>query len=247
MTGFRPRHLSVSSVELYARCAAQWKRRYVNGVIDPPNRAMAWGSAFHSALEAGHNGDDAAVAWLHAWNVGRDKLALQGLSFGPGKPHGLELLDEYAERGLDVECPAEVKFVLPFPSGNIPVPLLGYVDAFAPNDTREYKTSAGGWWSQLRADMSHQAQVYSWVRQRMLNHRKPVRIVVFGTRAVTIDEYIVETSPDGMRLFERLAEGVWDGIVNERFDGCGDCFVCKPGSKKRASNEASFDWGEAAS
>ena len=51
---FLPRHLSVSSVELYARCPAQWKRRYVDRVIDPPNRAMAWGTAFHKALEAVH-------------------------------------------------------------------------------------------------------------------------------------------------------------------------------------------------
>jgi hypothetical protein len=239
MTVWTPRHLSVSAVELYARCPAQWKRRYIDRIIDPPNRAMAWGSAFHAALEAGHKGEDAETAWLRSWNEWQAKV--DG-AFWPGKAHGLELLDGFVARGLMARCPAEVKFSLPFPNGQIPVPLFGYIDAETDDDSREYKTTKGGWWSELRAQMSHQTHVYGWARQRRLSHRRPVHFVVFGTRAATIDEYIVQPSPDGFRLFEQLAESVWNGIVSEKFDGCGECFVCDPNSDKPAADAAMFDW-----
>jgi hypothetical protein len=239
---FLPRHLSVSSVELYARCAAQWKRRYVDRIIDPPNRAMAWGTAFHKALEAVHTADpdaDYELTWLRTWNAMQAEM---GRDFWPNKSYGLDLLEQFHARGLAVKCPAEVKFSLPFPGGAIPVPLLGYIDATPPDDTREYKTTKGGWWNETRAQMSHQAHVYGWVRQRTRNHRRPVRFVIFGTRVPTITEYIVEPSPDGFRVFEQLAEGVWKGISEARYDGCGDCFVCTPGSTKVAADDSRFDW-----
>lgn len=237
MSGFIPGHLSVSAVELYAACPARWHRRYVLRIADPPNAGQAWGIAFHKALEAGHSDKpeaDCEQTWLRAWNEGRE---IVGPSFRPGKTHGIELLDEFRSRGLAVKCPAEVKFVLPFPGGRIvhpvtrrPIPLLGYVDAFAPDDTREYKTASKmSYWTETKAQLAHQTHVYGWVRQRTLNHRRPMRYVIFSTRVPTITEYVVEPSPHGFRVFEQLAESVWDGIVNERFNGCGTCKeLCKP-------------------
>ena len=232
---FIPRHLSVSSVELYAKCPAQWKRRYVDKV-DAPSVPMLWGTAFHKALEAGHNGLDAETAWVQAWNAGRDQAASRGLTFAPNKLHGLTLLDDFEQRGLTMQCSAEVMFRLPFPNGKIvdpmtrkPIPLLGYVDAFTPDETREYKTSKGGWWTETKAQLAHQTHVYGWVRQRTLNNRRPMRYVIFGTRVPSITEYVVEPSPTGFRVFEQLAELVWDGIVNARYGGCGTCEdLCNP-------------------
>jgi hypothetical protein len=240
-----PRHLSVSSVELYARCPAQWKRRYIDKA-DAPTVPMVWGSAFHKALEAAHNGESAELAWVRAWNETQAEVAARGEMLAPGKTHGLALLDEFERRGLNAVCPAEVKFLLPFPSGKIvhprtrkSIPLLGYADAFHPEETREYKTSAGGWWSEVKAQLAHQTHVYGWARQRTLHHRRPMRYVIFGTRRPTVTEYLVEPSPDGMRLFEKLAEGVWDGIVNARYDGCGTCDLCVP--RDAVDGALSFD------
>lgn len=250
---FLPRHLSVSSVELYAKCPAQWKQRYVDRV-DRQTVPMAWGSAFHKALEAGHNGQSAEATWMKAWATAQAEAATRGDVFAPNKTHGLLLLEEYERRGLMVECPAEVKFILPFPGGKIlhpktrkPVPLLGYVDAFAPSETREYKTSAGRWWTETKAQLAHQTHVYGWARQRTLKNRRPMRYVIFGTRVPTVTEYLVEPSPDGFRVFEQLSEMVWDGIVNARYDGCGTCpEVCKPPAEKAIVSPA-FTWDEAAS
>lgn len=208
-------------------------------VIDPPNRAMAWGTAFHRTLETVHAAGDYEQTWLTEWNAMRDAI---GPTFRPSKAYGVDLLDEFHGRGLAVNCPTEVKFFLPFPGGNIPVPLHGYIDATPPEETREYKTTKGGWWNENRAQLSHQTHVYGWARQRLERRRCPVRFVIFGTRIPTINEYLVEPSSDGFRVFELLAEGVWRGITEERFSGCGDCFVCSPGSTKLAADESSFDW-----
>lgn len=240
MKPWLPRHLSVSSVELYARCPAQWKRRYIDR-IDTPSTAMVWGSAFHKALEIGHGGGDVEVAWLSSWNAARDNLAARGLPIAPSKTHGLDLLAAFIARGLMIPCPAEVKFVLPFPSGRIPVPLLGYVDAFPSDETREYKTTGGGWWSEQKAQMAHQTHVYGWVRQRTLHDRRPMRYVIFNTRIPTLTEYVVEPSPDGFRLFEKTAEAAWDGISRGVYDGCGMCKeLCRPLAES-VDNAASFD------
>lgn len=241
---FRPKHLSVSSVELYARCPAQYRLRYVDGIKTPSTVQQAWGTAFHAALEAGHHGEDAAVAWLRFWNAARDDLARRNLDLVPGKQHGVTLLDEYEERGLAVQCPSEVRFMLPFPGGRIPVQLLGFIDAVTPYEMREYKTTSGRWWSETKAQLAHQTHVYGWAHQRLYRRRSPIRYVIFGTRSPTVTEYLVEPSPDGFRVFEQLAEGVWNGIAAGRFDGCGSCNTCAPAEESSGAGASMFDWGE---
>jgi hypothetical protein len=239
MSVWLPRHLSVSSVELYARCPAMWQARYVRKLVLPTTVPMAWGTAFHKALEAGHNGRDPEAAWVRAWNAGREQL---GASFVPGKAHGLTLLEEYERRGLSIRCPAEVQFRLALPGGRVPVPILGYIDANAPNELREYKTSAGGWWTETKAQLAHQTHVYGWAHQRLYRHRKPVRYVIFGTRFPTLEEWVVEPSPDGLRLFELLAEKVWEGIEAERFPACGECLFCAPKPIDETPTGAELMW-----
>lgn len=225
---FRPRHLSVSAVELYAKCPAAYRERYVEKRPMPQTVAMAWGTAFHRALEAGHHGHDAEAAWLKSWNAMRDDLAARGESLVPSKSHGLALLDEYERRGLRRLGKPEMKFSLKLPSGNVPVPILGYIDAVLDDEMREYKTSKGGWWTETKAQTAYQSAVYGWAHQRLFNRRVPMRYVIFGTRVPTVTEYVVEHAPEIFRVFEQVAEKTWQGIVDEAYDGCGTCDVCRP-------------------
>lgn len=225
---FRPRHLSVSAVELYAKCPAQYRLRYVDRQPMPQTVPMAWGTAFHRALEAGHNGEDVEQAWLRSWNAMRDELAARGETFVPSKSHGLELIDEFTRRGLMRLGKSEVRFSLMLPGGNVPVPILGFIDAVLPDEMREYKTSKGGWWTESKAQLAFQTAVYGWAHQRLYARRVPMRYVIFGTRTPTVTEYLVTHSPDVFRLFEHTAEMVWKGVTEERFIGCGVCELCCP-------------------
>lgn len=243
MSIFLPRHLSVSSVSLYVECAARWKQRYVDRVVTPSTAPQATGTAFHKALEAEHKGLDADLIWIAAADEANDALAASGESITMSKEHGLKLLARFRERGMNVVCPAEVKFLLPFPGGRIPVPLLGYVDAFAPDFTDEYKTTGSNWWTQAKADMSLQGHVYGWVRQRVKRERRPVRFVIFSTNKLSVDVLEVLPSPDAFRSFEAEAEGMWSAISAGEYPPCGTCDVCKPPVENPAGTGPAFAWG----
>lgn len=232
MSGFRPRHLSVSSVGLYVKCPAQFRQRYVDRLVEPTTVPQAWGIAFHKTLEALHRGENADRAWISTFNAMRDTLAASGQELTPDKIVGLELIDAYRERGLDV-IPAEPerKFVLPFPSSKIPVPLLGFIDLALPShrEFRDFKTTGGTYWNAAKVALEPQVHVYGWAYQKLYHHRADRAVwCVFNTQTVTLETYEALPSPDMFRVFEQQAEAVWDGIVNERYDGCGRCTLCAP-------------------
>lgn len=244
MKPFLPRHLSVSSVTLYARCPAQWRQRYVDRVTTPDTKPQAWGKAFHRALEALHRGDDAEIAWLKAWNEA-SKL-FPPSSFVPGKLHGLELLEAYRSRGLDAaRGEPERKFQLPFPSSKIPVPLLGFIDLAVPDERhyRDFKTTGGSFWTQAKVDLEPQLHAYGWAYQKLYHHRADRAVwVIFSTASPTLDVYEATPSPDGFRLFERTAEGVWSGISAGNYTGCGTCAVCDPKTPRDTTSDPSIAW-----
>lgn len=246
MVTFRPCHLSVSAVQTYARCPAQYRARYVDRIVTPTTNPQAWGKAFHTALEALHRGQDAELAWLAAWNIAqRDALTSGMPSFGPSKLHGLELLEQFRQRGLaDSTGEPERKFVLPFPSPKIPVPLLGYIDFTAPSDRhfRDYKTTSGSSWTAEKVALEHQLHVYGWAYQRIYHHRPDRALwVIFSTLTPTLEVIEGYPSPDGFRLFERQAEAVWEGIIEGKYDGCGECAICRPPDLKPAKGPV-FEW-----
>ena len=243
---YRPRALSVSSVQLYAACPARWKARYVDGLVEPSSPAMLFGTAFHRALEAEHSGADAERALITAWNAADEALTANGQMLRPGKAHALTLLDAYKARGLGGKSGIpEHKFVLPFPSSTIPIPVTGYIDLLLPEQRRfrEFKTTSGTSWTAEKIALELQLHVYGWAYQRLFRHRAEcAEYVIFGTVAPTIDVIEAVPSPEGFRLFEQAAALVWDGITHERFDGCGMCKeLCAPPAE-RPSNGPTVAW-----
>ena len=232
MTTFRPRHLSVSAVALYVRCPAQYRQRYVDRLVTPTNPPMSFGIAFHAALEAEHRGHDSERALVAEWNKRQDILTAANLGVMPSKTHALALLDEYKARGLGGKLGIpERKFVRRLPMANVPVPVLGYVDLSIPERRRfrEYKTTGATTWTHEKAQGERQLHVYGWDYQQTYRHRAEcAEYVIFRTDTVQVDVLEVVPSADGLRLFETEAEAVWHGIVNEQYDGCGECDLCKP-------------------
>lgn len=243
---WRPKHLSVSSVGLYSRCPAQFKQRYVDRLVTPTTVPQAWGTAFHKTLEALHRGENAERTWIATFNATRDALAASGQELTPDKVVGLDLLDAYRARGMDaIMGEPERKFVLPFPSPKIPVPILGYIDLALPTarEYRDFKTTGGTYWNAAKVALEPQVAVYGWAYQRLYHHRAERAVwCIFNTNTITLETYEERPSPDLFRVFEQTAELVWDGIVNERYDGCGECSVCKPRVVKE--NGPTAEWEE---
>jgi len=47
----KERYLSISQINTYMRCPMQWKFRYIDGLIKPPNFNLVIGSAVHKGIE----------------------------------------------------------------------------------------------------------------------------------------------------------------------------------------------------
>lgn len=225
-----PRHLSVSSVQLYARCPLAWRRRYVDGIAEPPSPPMSFGAAFAKAMEAQHRGEDADTVFVRAH-------AASGNAY-PGAEHGLRLLDLYRER-FNLTGEAEQKFSLYLPDRRqVPVPILGFMDLECADEVVEFKTSRNPW-TQARADAEYQSAVYGWAfHQRHKRKPKHVRYLVFSTQAIAVQEIITQPSGGDLRLFELAAIVTWRGLKSRAFDGCGKCQTCRP-----AAPEAVFSTG----
>lgn len=215
-----PKHLSVSSVQLFARCPLAWKRRYVQRIAEPASPAMSFGKAFALAMEAHHRGQDADVAFVRAHAETRNA--------NPGAEHGLRLLETYRER-YSLSGEPEQKFSLYLPdSERVPVPILGYMDLECDAEVVEFKTSRNPW-TQARADAEYQSAVYGWAFQR--RHRKRpdgVRYLIFSTRTVDVQEIMTRPTGNDLRLFELSAGVAWKSIKAGAFDGCGKCEICAP-------------------
>lgn len=243
---FRPRHLSVSSVALYTACPARFKQRYVDKLVTPTTAPQATGIAFHKALEAEHRGQDSERAWIVAANEAETVLAATGQTLTMSKSAGLDLLNTFREFGLGgAKGEPERKFVLPFPSSNIPVPFLGYIDLPVPGERhfRDYKTTGGATWNQTKVQLEPQLHGYGWAYQKLYRHRADYGLwVVFNTQTLTVEPFKGVPTPDGFRLFEMQAEATWQGIVAGKYDGCGECpELCKPPVEK-PSNGPTFTW-----
>lgn len=228
---FRPRHLSVSAVSLYAQCPARYHARYVAKLAEPTSPPMAFGSVFHAALEAEHRGEDSERALIAAWNASEAKHEAPPAA---GKAHALELLDRYRALGLGGKLgEPERRFELRLPTPAIPVPVLGFIDLAIPERRRfrELKTTSGTSWTEAKVATEHQLHLYGWAYQKLYHHRPEMaEYVIFGTNAPTVDVIEACPSPDGLRLFELVAESTWAGIVAGRYDGCGEssCYTCAP-------------------
>lgn len=232
MTRYRPTYLSVSAVQLYCRCPLQYRLRYVDKLAQPTNAAMEFGKAFHKALEAEHRGDNSERALVAAYNISQAILDAANLGIMPSKAHALTLLDEYKARGLGGKIGVpERKFVVPFPSPKIPVPLLGYIDLVVPEqrELRDFKTTSTTTWTPAKVALESQLHAYGFAYQRLYRHRADKALwVIFSTVTPTIDVIEAEPSPDGFRLFEIEAEKVWQAVTRGEFPPCGTCETCNP-------------------
>lgn len=243
---FRPRHLSVSSVALFEQCPLQWRRRYVDKLAEPTSVPMLFGTVFHKALEAEHRGDDSERALVAAWNAADAALAASGQQMHPGKAHALALLERYRRLGHGGQMgEPERKFLLPLPTPKVPVPVLGYIDLPIPERRRfrEFKTTSTSSWTATKVALEHQLHVYGWAYQNLYRHRAEMaEYAIFGTGIPSVEIIEAVPMPDGFRVFEKAAEGVWKAITEQRFDGCGACDVCKPPAETTGRAGPTIDW-----
>ena len=153
MTSERP-HLSISQLEMHARCEKQWEFRYAMGIKNPPGVAAIIGKGTHGAVEkdlgqklawgellgADEVKDAAADATKHAWEnerpVIRDGDPDQGgavdLAVALASLHHTKLAPRIEPVAL------EQAFIIEIPE--LPYDVMGVVDIETATDIRDVKT-----------------------------------------------------------------------------------------------------------
>ena len=246
-------HLSASQINLYLLCSLKYRFQYVDELPKPfrPS-ALAFGSAFHSAL-----------SWLHKQQTaGRDGVTLDRLwrifeadwyaqrldteiLYKPNETEvalaglGREFLRlHFARPGVNIKG-SEIHFTVPLrdpeDGRTLSVNLEGFIDLVEADDTIvEFKTSA----QTMNARDAHthlQLTAYSYAYE-MLYHRpaKALKIVDFvkSRRPKMVVLETTRTANDHQRFF-CLAGQVLNAIQSRIFFPrtgywCGDCEYAQP-------------------
>lgn len=240
LNGWRPRHLSYSSVSKFGECPYAWYQQYVKGRKFKSNKGMVVGSLFGKVIEDAHNGkeiaDDAAkkihatLPYFDKQQVNDDDVAkvqrLYGLYAPDGKP--------------PYEGTPEWKFLIHLPEcgwneGPVPYQVLGYLDLKCPRSVVEFKTSAWvdhpEWgWSQKKVDESDQAAIYYYAFLLSEGFEpEEVRFCVLGTKDMSYRELVTHPTMERVMAFRDKAERLSRAIEDEAFGvcTCGKCALPK--------------------
>jgi len=149
-------HWSASRFMLFDLCAASFKERYVDGILEPPTPALYFGQAVHQGLEAHYNGDDGMPAFRRAWKQFAAELEVPAREAARLAATGLQLLDQVLDLGLSGV--PERGFSLDT-NLELGAPIVGAIDLWDVDGASpviyDFKTTRGCW-SQARA----QAEVW---------------------------------------------------------------------------------------
>lgn len=149
-------HLSYSSITNYLACPRGWAFKYVENRPTLPTPELAFGSAFHGAVEAHLTDREQSITDL--WNANWKKQTEQEIQWDGAEPasyqnDGIRILgDPEILAGLNSIHPGkdeigvkiERKVELHVPG--VPIPVIGYIDVITDDGVPgDFKTSARSW------------------------------------------------------------------------------------------------------
>jgi len=224
-------HLSYSSISLYQTCPRAWRYRYVEKIPTPASASLAFGSAFHSAIEtiiarrAIDQPVEPVAAWTAAWEVATqqeidyqgelpEELSNQGLRLLTHKDTA-DLLNSIVPM-LDADGQPVIEKRVELRVPGVPVPIIGYIDTILSNGIpADFKTSTRAW-TEDKAREELQPAYYLAALNQMGYSQNPsheFQHFVFVKTKVPQIQIIPTVHPpaDWLWLFGAVQE-VWRGI-----------------------------------
>ena len=151
-------HLSYSSISAYLYCGANWRFKYVDKVETPASPELAFGSAFHAAIEKhliSERRDDLLACWSEAWKLQLEKETVEWNGANPEVYYndGVRMFSQAeVQQGIlsiqpgmdDVGMMLERRVSLNVPG--VPVPVIGFIDVITQDGIPgDFKTSKASW------------------------------------------------------------------------------------------------------
>lgn len=186
----RPKHLSVSQVNMYLRCPLQYMFRYIEGLKLPPKSAMTLSKSIHFGIEGNYRQkveshkdlslDDVLDTFSTDFEARKHETLWDKEEKPPKvKDEGIGCLSVYHQQVAPKVQPAfvEQKFVVDFE--NFDMPLLGYIDLIdEPGDIIDHKTTSRAP-SMIEKDIQSSLQLTAY----SLGYRSKFQKVEKGIRA----------------------------------------------------------------
>ena len=240
-------HLSHSSIALYQACARAWKFKYLDGLRGAKTPELAFGTAFHNAVEAflvnktlGIFEHSLIDLWLAAWH----REAAEGeIEWGLDTPEpytndGVRILGHpdvlNQLNGLAIRCDAqgpmiERKIELRVPG--VPIPVIGYIDAVQSDGTPlDFKTSAKSW-TPDKAAGEMQSLYYLAALNQAGDHSHNwtfTHLVFVKTRTPQVQMYTHMHRPGEVFWLFDMIQAVWQGITAGVFPPNPTSWRCSP-------------------
>jgi hypothetical protein len=234
-------HLSYSSITMFLDCPEAWRRKYVLQETTRSTPALAFGSAFHGAIEAQLRGEDSAVsAWAGAWSKALER---ETVDFGLDTPEqhfneGVRLLSHAKvqdtlkgltarrdEEGVMVERKVELRVP------GVKVPIIGYIDFIASDGVPcDLKTSARSW-SADKASDSLQSLFYLAAMNQAGQHYHNWRfrhVVFVKTKEPNVQVIEHTHTPGEVFFLFSLIRKVWEAIAVSAFYPNPTGWRCSP-------------------
>jgi len=246
-------HLSYSSVSAYLTCPRSWRFKYVDKVKTPTAPALAFGSAFHGAVEdlimARHRGDmmKPAEVWAARWALATEQdiawngdLPEEHSNVGMkmlSHPATATVLDQFRPLVEDGEPVVERRVELHIP--DVPVPVLGFIDLICADGVPADMKTAARAWTQEQAEKEMQPTYYLAALNQVgytLNPERKFRHFVW-TKTKVPQVQIIESkrTTEDLLWLMALVRDVWHGIERE-------VYPANPGSWKCSERWCDY-WG----
>ena len=223
-----PDHISVSQVSTYLGCPRKYRFRYIDKLeAEVKSAGLAFGSAVHTAIEwwqgeriAGREADpDRALRMFRAdWSA---QLADPLLDLEEKTPEELSVMGETLVRlfidrfsgekpPIAVEQRFEVDLIDPRTGGQLPVPLVGYLDGVGDGVVWELKTAAR---KTPVSDYALQLAAYTHAVRQTTGERPVIRVVeLIKTKVPKIEVEEVIVSERDEAWFVEVACEVWSAV-----------------------------------
>jgi hypothetical protein len=154
-------HYSPSQINMFLRCSAQWKYRYVDRIIAPPSSSLVQGKSYHKALETNYEQkiethEDLKVSDVKEayaadfdenicgveWNEDEVKEGIDNVR-GALKDEGVGLVEVYQKELAPKIQPKEVEAEIKIEFANVAYEVIGRCDLIDDKDEiHDHKTTA---------------------------------------------------------------------------------------------------------
>jgi hypothetical protein len=227
MSGFRPKSLSSTGIDLFLSCPKAFYFAYVERVPMDKTASMWLGTAVHRAIERYHADANADIVeeFTKSWRFCRAEMDRTGVSYTADLgAEGIVLCQLYENDPLP-DGESEVSFQAQLPG--LDVPLRGYIDLVGEGFIAEHKTGRWGW-SRERMESHRQVALYCAAKRALTGSLPRAAIVTVLSRfpSPALTRLAIRPTAEQADRAEEAARVVYRSIVAGTFPQlckAGDC------------------------